>query len=185
MPTGTKKLRPCVQGSSLWLKNYVKFFFVAQSALPIGWIKLRRSIDQLPFYVVILVLVTKIPHMCWKGGWVFSSVSEWKCVGIKSLLKSVTAQPCVCVYILIFICNYRPIDNMVRLTVICWQWTRIISTIAARGWRWFLIIFHDFLIVPANFNFKTWHTFVRNFDCVSVDYLPKWVLIWKAFVNQF
>ena len=31
----------------------MKFFFVAQSTLPVGWIKLRGSVDQLQFYVVI------------------------------------------------------------------------------------------------------------------------------------
>ena len=97
-----------------------------------------------------------------------------KCVSmaIKSFLKSVTTLTCVRFHIFVFICDGCSIYNVVRLTVLRWQGTWMVSAIAAWARRWFLLIFHYFFVMSADFNFKTWHTFIRNFDAVSVHYFP-------------
>ena len=124
-------------------KRFLKF--------PVCWIEFRCSIYQLPFNIMFLSLIIQVPHMCWECGWILYSMPKCVSMAIKSFLKSVTTLTCVRFHIFVFICDGCSIYNVVRLTVLRWQGTWMVSAIAAWARRWFLLIFQGRYIGGSGF----------------------------------
>ena len=183
---GGIKLGSAVKGCTRGLENYVIFFLQTQSTFSCSWVEFSGFLNYTPVDIIIGPFILQFPYVCWECGSVCVSIVEASCVAIKSFLKRILCESCVCFYVVVSIHHCCFVNYGLCCLTISIQRAREVSAVAVSRHfcLWVVFCLLHLTVVCGYLSLDVWHAPVWQFYSVSVDNFSQGVgggetFVWK------